>query len=126
MNNEQKAVLEFHKAFNCLIANKPAIPDVNTAKLRISLIQEELNELEKAFADRDIVEIADAIGDLLYVVYGSAVSCGIDAEPIFEEIQRSNMTKVGGWVREDGKYMKPSTYSPTNLLPILEDQGFVR
>lgn len=62
---------------------------------------------------------ADALGDLLYVVFGAAVTFGIDMGPIFDEIHRSNMTKIGGPVRPDGKRLKPATYEPPNLKPLL-------
>ena len=55
----------------------------------------------------------------MYVVYGTAISYGIDMEPVFKEVQRSNMSKVGGYKREDGKWVKPPTYSPADIAPIL-------
>jgi predicted HAD superfamily Cof-like phosphohydrolase len=63
------------------------------------------------------------LGDLLYVVYGAGVTCGIDLEQVFEEIHRSNMSKVGGYKNAIGKFVKPSTYSPADLRPILLYQG---
>ena len=67
--------------------------------------------------------IAQEIADLLYVVYGTAVSFGIDMEPVFREVHRSNMSKVGGYKREDGKWVKPATYSPAAITPILAEQA---
>jgi len=123
MHKAQEQVKEFHKAFDILIADRPEVPDLDTTKLRLSLIEEELGELRVAmYLEDDLVGIADAIGDLLYVVYGTAVSCGIDMEPIFDEIHRSNMTKVGGHKREDGRWVKPDTYEPAQLEPIIESQ----
>jgi len=58
----------------------------------------------------------------LYVVYGTAVSYGIDMKPVFQEVHRSNLSKVGGYKRADGKWMKPPTYSPAKLEQILEAQ----
>ena len=84
------------------------------------MIEEELTELHDALRIGDAIGTADAIGDLLYVVYGAALAYGIDMEPIFTEIHRSNMTKVGGKVRGDGKVLKPQGYSPPNLKPILD------
>lgn len=66
--------------------------------------------------------IAKELADLLYVVYGTAVSCGIDLEPIFREVHRSNMSKVGGHRRADGKWVKPLTYSPAVIEPLLAAQ----
>jgi len=127
MNLEQKMVLEFHKIFNILINEKPNIVDQATATLRYDLIEEEFNEFAKAVGlqeyDPNLVAIADALGDLLYVVYGAAISYGIDMEPIFKEIHRSNMTKIGGYIAENGKLIKPSTYDPPKLINILYSQS---
>jgi len=67
--------------------------------------------------------VAKELADLLYVVYGTAVSCGIDMEPVFREVHRSNMSKVGGHKRADGKWVRPATYSPARLEPILGAQS---
>ena len=75
-NRFQSMVQEFHKTFDIKIGGCPHLPDKETQELRLSLIEEELKELEKAFDDADLVEVADAIADLLYVTYGTAVSCG--------------------------------------------------
>lgn len=120
MNKEQLMVREFHKAFDIQINDKPTLNvDQNVPHLRLGLIQEELNELHVAMKSNSLEGIADALGDLLYVVYGTAVSYGLDMEVIFAEVHRSNMTKVGGWQREDGKWMKPNTYEPPNLSELL-------
>ncbi len=66
------------------------------------------------------------MADLLYVVYGTAVSYGIDMDPVFREVHRSNMSKVGGYKREDGKWVKPATYSPARIEPIVAEQGPVQ
>lgn len=85
-------------------------------------MKEELEELEKALVQGNLIEIADGIADLLYVVYGTAVECGLDMEPIYKEVHRSNMSKVGGHKNEFGKWIKPDTYSPADLKPIIERQ----
>ena len=122
MNKEQKMVFDFHKEFKLHIGNKPEIPKEITMLLRTKLIREEFKELKLAIADNDIVEIADGLGDLLYVIYGCAISFGIDMEDIFAEIHASNMTKVGGHKREDGKWIKPDTYRKADLSGILKEQ----
>lgn len=71
---------------------------------------------------RNLVEIADGLGDLIYVVLYTANKYGLDLDPIFEEIQRSNMTKIGGQINSAGKLIKPDTYSPAQLTPIIQDQ----
>lgn len=122
MNNEQQMVAEFHKTFDLLIGTVPRAPDADTKRLRMRLIQEEFDELKEAFEQADECAIAKELADLLYVVYGTAVSCGIDMEPVFREVQRSNMSKSGGYKRDDGKWVKPPTYSPASLGPILSAQ----
>jgi len=124
MKNEQQMVREFHVKAGVGLHDKPTTIDFEVYRLRMNLIEEEAGELEEAFYDRDIVKIADAIGDLLYVTLGAACACGIDIEPIFHEIHRSNMTKfVDGHKRADGKWIKGPSYSPANLGPILEEQS---
>ena len=66
--------------------------------------------------------MAKELADLLYVVYGTAVSVGIDMEPVFREVHRSNMSKVGGHKRADGKWVKPPTYSPADIESIVDEQ----
>ncbi|MCZ6580328.1 MAG: hypothetical protein O6840_01710, partial [Nitrospirae bacterium] len=119
MNDAQQMVLEFHQQFGIYVSGNATVPDEKTEALRVRLIQEEFDELQAALKTKDFPAIAKELADLLYVVYGTAVSCGIDMEPVFKEVHRSNMSKIGGYKREDGKWVKPSTYSPANLEPIL-------
>lgn len=123
MSNEQEMVTAFHRAFDIAIGTLPAVPDAATCALRVSLIQEEFAELREALSQRDIEAVAKELADLLYVVYGTAVSCGIDMAPVFQEVHRSNMSKVGGHKRADGKWIKPPDYSPARLHSILTAQG---
>ena len=124
MTKEQKSVLEFHEKFGATINCKPCLPSPEDRELRVKLIMEELVELKDA---ANIVQVADALGDLLYVVLGSAVCYGIDLEPVFAEIHRSNMTKLwpGGKVFKNdyGKILKPPTYSPARLVEIIQKQS---
>lgn len=122
MTDQQRMVAEFHRTFNVLIGAFPTVPDEATQRLRLRLIQEEFDELKEAFRHGDDAAIAKELADLLYVVYGTAVSCGIDMELVFREVHRSNMSKVGGHKREDGKWVKPPTYSPASVGPILAEQ----
>src|SRR5919197_2553395 len=123
MSDEQEMVTAFHQAFDIAIGTLPAVPDAATCALRVSLIQEEFAELREALSQGDIEAVAKELADLLYVVYGTAVSCGIDMTPIFREVHRSNMSKQGGHRRADGKWIKPPDYSPARLQPILAAQG---
>jgi len=81
MSDEQRMVTEFHRAFDIVIGPSPSIPDEATCALRVNLIQEEFDELREALAQRDVEAVAKELADLLYVVYGTAVSCGLDMAP---------------------------------------------
>lgn len=122
MNDEQQMVATFHRTFAIAVGGTPAIPDAPTCALRLTLIQEEFDELREALAGDDITAVAKELADLLYVVYGTAVSCGLDMAPVFREVHRSNMSKVGGHKRADGKWIKPPDYSPADLQPIVAAQ----
>ncbi|GAB4244577.1 MAG: nucleoside triphosphate pyrophosphohydrolase family protein [Ekhidna sp.] len=87
---------EFHKTFNHPILPNPQIPSEDRCKLRVSLIAEELEELKEAIADKDMVEIADALCDIQYVLSGAVLEFGLGEKfkELFEEVQRSNMSKA--------------------------------
>ncbi len=91
--------------------------------LRLKLIMEEAHELEDALAAQNLVAVADALGDLAYVTFGAALTFGIDLDEVIAEIHRSNMTKLGPdgrpILRDDGKVLKGSNYSPPCLEPII-------
>ena len=89
-------VAEFHKTFNAPILQSPQIPSKERCELRISLLQEELNELKAAIEDNDMVEIADALCDLQYVLSGAVLEFGLGEKfpALFNEVQRSNMSKA--------------------------------
>ena len=89
----------FMKTFGQEIKNKPSFSTKKINQLRISLIQEELDELKEAMANNDLLEVADALTDLLYVTYGAGHAFGIDLDKCFNEVQNSNMSKLG----KDGK-----------------------
>src|ERR1700704_1276332 len=126
MAHEQAMVEAFHRTFDIVLNPVPTVADGRTRQLRVQLIQEEFDELKEALAAEDLSSIAKEMADLLYVVYGTAVSYGIDMSPVFREVHRSNMSKVGGYKRGDGKWVKPATYSPARIEPILAEQGQVQ
>ena len=108
---------DFMEAFGQDVQLEPTWPDFNTRELRLELIQEELDELSDAVADRDMIQIADALTDLLYVIYGAGHAFGIDLDECFQEVHASNMSKLGEngrpIYREDGKVMKgPGDFEP--------------
>lgn len=104
----------------------PAMPDDKIIKLRNALIEEEYDELQEGILNKDLVAIADALTDILYVVYGAGHAYGVDLDACFSEVHRSNMTKLqpNGTVlkNESGKVIKPETYQPPNLKGVLESQ----
>ena len=114
---------DFMEAFGQDVQFEPTWPDFNTRELRLELIQEELEELSDAVADRDMIQIADALTDLLYVVYGAGHTFGLDLDECFQEVHRSNMSKLGEngrpIHREDGKVMKGPGYFEPDLEGIL-------
>lgn len=104
------------------LPTKPRHPAQLTRRLCVSLIVEEYAELINAMVAEDIVEVADGIADLLYVTLYTANCYGLNMEPIFAEVQRSNMTKKGGSIRSDGKQLKGASYSPPNIKSMVEAQ----
>ncbi|MCX6027873.1 MAG: hypothetical protein NT169_01055 [Chloroflexi bacterium] len=126
MKNQLNKLVEFHRVFGAHIEEKPTadVPDEVVA-LRVSLIQEELDEYRRAAAAHDLVAVADALTDLTYVVFGSYVSHGLQdvGEALFDEVHRSNMSKLDedGRViyRADGKVLKSKRWSPPDLTGIL-------
>lgn len=116
---------EFMKACDQEVKDIPTMPDISTRILRLNLILEEYKELEDADDEEDLVGIADALTDILYVVYGAGHAYGIDLDACFREVHRSNMTKVvdGKVVKNaDGKVMKPPSYNQPNLQLVLDNQ----
>ena len=107
MSNFSK-VGTFMKTFGQEVKTKPSLSSEKINKLRINLIKEELEELTEAINNKDLLEVADALTDILYVTYGAGHAFGIDLDKCFEEVQNSNMSKLG----EDGK-------------PIYNDKGKV-
>ena len=125
-------VAEFHTTFKAPILDTPTIPSKERCELRVSLLQEELNELKQAIADNDLVEIADALCDLQYVLSGAVLEFGLGNKfvELFDEVQRSNMSKASFFEKsgekfnvyrkEDHKVLKNKYYSPADLKTILE------
>ena len=122
MTNSDK-VKQFMETFNQEVRKTPEFPSEKIQQLRLSLIAEEFSELKEAIAVEDIVEVADALTDILYVTYGAAHAFGIPIDDCFNEVQRSNMSKLGvdgkPVYREDGKVIKGPNYSEPNLQKVL-------
>ncbi len=116
-------VKNFMNLYEQEVKTKPSFPNEKIVQLRYDLIKEELDELSVAIKDEDIVEVADALTDLLYVVYGAGHSFGIDLDKCFAEVQRSNLSKLNidgkPIYNENGKVMKGPNYSKPNLKQFL-------
>ena len=123
MTNFEKVGI-FMKTFGQDVKTKAELSNNKINELRISLINEELEELKKAIKDNDILEVADALTDILYVTYGAGHAFGIDLDKCFAEVQRSNMSKLGEdgkpIYRDDGKVMKGPNYSEPDLKSVLQ------
>jgi len=115
-------VRAFQRAFGQRVGDKPELPDPAERDLRVKLLREEFREYIDAETENDIVEIADALADIIYIACGTAVSYGIPLDDIFEEVHASNMAKlVDGKVirRADGKVQKPEGWQPPDIKRIL-------
>ena len=114
----------FMKTYGQEIKEKPEFPKEKVIDLRISLIKEELDEFQEALKEKNLVEVADALTDLLYVTYGAGHAFGIDLDKCFAEVQRSNMSKLGEdgkpIYNEQGKVMKGSRYYKPNLKQFIK------
>jgi predicted HAD superfamily Cof-like phosphohydrolase len=124
------AVAEFHAAFNLPSQTQPSINvERSLEELRVSLLEEEVSELVTATHARDLVGIADALADITYVVYGTALTYGIDLDSVLGEVHRSNMSKLDRdgkpITRADGKVLKSESYSPPNVAAVLRHQVFL-
>ena len=118
MSNFEK-VKTFMTTYGQEVKESASFPDENIIKLRLKLIKEELEELEQALNDKNLLEVADALTDILYVTYGAGHSFGINLDACFEEVQRSNMSKLDAdgkpIYNEYGKVMKGPNFSKPNL-----------
>lgn len=117
------AVWAFHDAFNLPLRTVPSQVHPEESALRVRLQKEETRELEQAALERDLVEIADALADIVYVAYGSALTWGIDLDAVIAEVHRSNMTKLDAdgkpLYRQDGKVVKGEQYEPPKIARVL-------
>ena len=113
------SVKKFMETFGQEVKNKAEFPNEKIKNLRVSLIEEELSELKEAIKNNDIKEVADALTDILYVTYGAGHAFGIDLDKCFDEVQRSNMSKLDEngkpIFNEHGKVLKGPNYFKPNL-----------
>jgi predicted HAD superfamily Cof-like phosphohydrolase len=119
------AVADFHNAFRLPVRHLPSAEiNQSLASLRVALLQEEVDEFVTASGEGDLVGIADALADIVYVIYGTALTYGIDLDSVLREVHRSNMSKLDSdgkpILREDGKVIKSSQYFPPDIAAVLE------
>ncbi len=118
------SVKKFMEVFGQEVKTKAEFPSEKIIKLRLNLIQEELDEFDQALKNQDLKEVADALTDILYVTYGAGHSFGIDLDKCFEEVQRSNMSKLGEdgkpIYNEKGKVMKGPKYFQPDLSKFIK------
>ena len=123
MTNFKKVGL-FMKTFGQEVRTKPGLSTEKINELRINLINEELEEFKEAIKNKDLKEVADALTDILYVTYGAGHAFGINLDNCFEEVQKSNMSKLGQdgkpIYNESGKVMKGPKYFKPDLSKFLE------
>ena len=117
-------VKEFMKTFGQKVEESPKFPNDKVLKLRIDLIKEELYELEEAIKNKDLIEVADALTDILYVTYGAGHAFGINLDACFDEVQRSNMSKLDlngkPIYSQQGKVLKGPNYFAPNLSKFIK------
>ena len=122
MTNFEKVGL-FMSTFGQEVKKKPSLSNDKINNLRFNLIEEELNEFKEAISKKDLKEVADALTDILYVTYGAGHAFGINLDDCFEEVQKSNMSKLGDdgkpIYNKNGKVMKGSKYIKPNLEKFL-------
>ena len=122
------ALAQFHRAFNLPMRQLPSADiDEAVAKLRVALLEEEVGEFVAASEGIDLLGIADALADIVYVAYGTALTYGIDLDAVLHEVHRSNMSKLDSdgkpLIRDDGKVLKSEQYFPPDIAAVLALQG---
>jgi predicted HAD superfamily Cof-like phosphohydrolase len=134
LTNAQK-IVEFHDAVGSPVPPKPVVPSLEILQLRQKLLQEEFTEATEAWETltavlqandptqpADVTDWVHELTDLLYVTYGAILACGVDADAVFAEIHRANLSKAGGPRRADGKILKPLGWQPADVRSVIENQ----
>jgi predicted HAD superfamily Cof-like phosphohydrolase len=135
LTNAQK-IVEFHDAVGAPVPPKPVVPSLEILQLRHKLLQEEFAEVTEAWEKltavlhtddpaypADVTEWVHELADLLYVTYGAILTCGVDADAVFAEVHRANLSKAGGPRRADGKILKPPGWQPADVRSVIEQQA---
>lgn len=122
MSNMYEDVKEFHRLFGLNIGTTPEFPNKDERNLRLSLLLEEVKEYVESEEENDFVNLAKEMSDIIYIVCGTAVSYGIPLDKVFDEVHKSNLSKlVDGKAirREDGKVLKGPNYVPPDIKKVL-------
>lgn len=123
--NAQKMVEEFMDKAEQYVPLRPTLLDKKTQELRIDLIQEEFDEYKEGVEEQNLTKIADGLADMLYVIIGAASAHGLNLEPLFNEVHRSNMSKfIDGHKAENGKWIKGPSYSPADFRNLILEQRY--
>lgn len=116
---------EFHLTYQAYTGDTPHLPSKEVRDLRMDILREEFEEYEEAEANDDLVEIADALSDIIYIAVGTGVAYGLPMDKIFNEVHRSNMSKLGEdgkpIFREDGKVLKGPNFTPPRIAEIINE-----
>jgi predicted HAD superfamily Cof-like phosphohydrolase len=134
LTNAQK-IVEFHDAVGSPVPPEPVVPALGILQLRQKLLQEEFAEASEAWEQltavlqsddpaqpADVTDWVHELTDLLYVTYGAILACGVDADAVFAEVHRANLSKAGGPRRADGKILKPPGWQPADVRSVIENQ----
>ncbi|MFT7585815.1 MAG: putative HAD superfamily Cof-like phosphohydrolase [Cellvibrionaceae bacterium] len=127
MKTNAQKIKDFHTTMGAIAPDKPTMPSQELLNLRLTLIREEYEEVTEQFnklidtESTDMASLIHELTDLLYVTYGAIWACGVDPDPIFEEVHSANMRKLDGPRRADGKVLKPQGWQPANVAKIIEE-----
>lgn len=122
MNDWVQDSLNFASVMDMYRVSKPSIPPSDVVDFRMDLIREEVGETLDGMLEDDVVKVADGIADSIVVLLGTAIAYGIDMRPVWDEVHKANMAKVGGPKRADGKQLKPEGWQSPNIQAILDKQ----
>ena len=126
MTTNAQKIKDFHVTMGGVAPDTPTMPDKGLLDLRKTLIREEYNEVNEQFdklingESDDMTSLIHELTDLLYVAYGAIWACGVDPDPVFEEVHSANMRKLDGPRRADGKVLKPEGWQPADVRKVIE------
>lgn len=126
MTTNAQKIKDFHVTMGGVAPDTPTMPNAGLLDLRKTLIREEVSEVNEQYdklisgESNDLTNLIHELTDLLYVTYGAIWACGVDPDPVFEEVHSANMRKLDGPRRADGKVLKPEGWQPANVRKVIE------